>query len=119
LFGFISNHSDLTDHQLEYFFKVLILIQTEISPANNLCPPLKEYAQNCVSQSNQKRARNERSMFFENLLLNNSDMPNEVQGSILDYYEITKKNGLENVDGYRTLNITILAKLKPSVKFNG
>ncbi len=118
LFGFIHQHQEIDDNTLKYFYRVLVLIQDEISPSNDFCLPFKEYATNCVSQSNQKRAREKRLDFFKNLLLNNSGQLNETQQMILEFYEIPIEEGLRKIGNYYTLNIDKLSELKRSFKFN-
>lgn len=118
LFGFVHKYQDLAHNTLEYFYRVLVLVQDEISPSNDFCLPFKEYAINCVSQSNQKRARERRLVFFENLLLNNLEQPNETQKMILEFYELPIDEGLQKIGNYYTLSVDKLSELKISLKFN-
>src|SRR5690606_13948302 len=52
LFNFVNEHRDLPDTALQMQYEVLRLIGPYISPSNEDCAPLREYALNCVSQSN-------------------------------------------------------------------
>lgn len=118
LFGFILFHAEIEIYDLAEFYKILVLIADEISPSNNFCPPLREYAINCVSQSNQKQARDKRLRFFEELLLNTSNEPNTTQFQILEFYGIQGANGIQRINGFLTLNISKLKQLKPNLSFN-
>lgn len=114
LFGFIYYHSDIPIDVLKYFYKILIYIAEEISPSNDFCYPLKEYAINCVSQSNQKRARQKRLDFLEELLLNTHTIPNKTQREIIDFYEFNEPNILINVENFHTFNIDKFQEIKPT-----
>lgn len=56
-----------------------------ISPSNDDYDLFKEYAINCVSQSNSKRARELRLSFFEKILANVSDEASEEQLQLIDF----------------------------------
>jgi len=96
LFNFIKENEHLDLEILEEFYKVLVALGPDISPANEDCPPLQDYAINCVSQSNSRRAREERLGFLVELLLNN-DSANltDTIGEILSYYNLTVDNLLQ------------------------
>lgn len=107
-FGFIKNNKSLKPNLLNEFYKILVTIGYNISPTNEDCYSFQEYATNCVSQSNSKRARLERDKFFILLLLNNDHQPldkkntpeeNYVMIDILDYYKISQEE-LQNIQGY-------------------
>jgi len=92
-------NSDIEKNYLEYFYKLLILIEPDISPTNENCFAFQEYATNCVSQSNSKRAREERLSFFEDFLLNKDPNPleekenkNETMDDILKYYNLDNRS---------------------------
>lgn len=112
LFSFLRKHSNLTQPTLEEFYKILIKIEKDISPSNEDCFAFQEYADNCVNQSNSKRAREERLQFFEDILLNKDDQPikkneddinNERLVDVMEYYEMSN-NDLINVSGFFTLD---------------
>ncbi|MGA2406055.1 MAG: DUF262 domain-containing protein [Bacteroidales bacterium] len=89
LFGFIKDLRDrLTIEDFIYIYNILILIQDDISPSNEFCPPFREYALNCVSQSNSKPARSKRLKFLHDLFLNKSMKPSFEQAEVMKYYEI-------------------------------
>ena len=68
-------------------FEVLVFISNNglISPSNDEYDLFKEYAINCVSQSNSKRAREQRLSFFEALLANQSNDPSEEQLQLMRF----------------------------------
>ncbi len=66
----------------------MILVQDDISPSNDFCFPFREYALNCVSQSNSKIARGKRLKFLLDIFLNSSNKPNKEQEEIMKYYLI-------------------------------
>lgn len=87
LFCFIDVHiEDTLEVQMEQF-KVLVFISNNglISPSNDEYDLFKEYAINCVSQSNSKRARELRLSFFEALLANQSKDPSEEQLQLIEF----------------------------------
>ncbi|MBO0933291.1 DUF262 domain-containing protein [Fibrella aquatilis] len=75
LYGFLKDNVNLERETLDYFYKILVLIGEDIYPSNERCYSFREYANNCVSQSNSKRARDERSKFLNDLLLNVDEHP--------------------------------------------
>lgn len=85
LFNFIHKHSIEIDI-LEEMYKILVVIADDISPSNDDCEVLQNYANNCVSQSNSKIARNNRLVFFENLLLNKSKEGNKTLKEMINYF---------------------------------
>jgi len=107
-FGFIKNNKSLKPNLLDEIYKILVTIDSDISPTNEDCYSFHEYATNCVSQSNSKRARLERDKFFTLLLLNIDNKPldkkdtpdeNYIMIDILDYYKISQEE-LHNIQGY-------------------
>lgn len=87
LFCFVNCHITDSIAMLMEQFKVLVFISDNdlISPSNDEYGLFKEYAINCVSQSNSKRARERRLSFFENLLTNTSDKASEEQLQLIDF----------------------------------
>jgi hypothetical protein len=88
LFGFVANHSDVDDAALARAYLTILKLSPHIRPSQEHCDPLMEYALNCVTQSNSKKAREARSAFFENMFLNKSRTPNEVQQAVVKYLEL-------------------------------
>jgi len=70
LFNFLLNNRALHKDTLDYFYKLLVIIDPDISPSQDRCYAFQEYATNCVTQSNSKKAREERLRFFNEFLLN-------------------------------------------------
>lgn len=77
LFCFLNKYKNLEENLLKYQYQILLLLNGKdkngeqfIRPTNDECDVLKNYAINCVSQSNSRKAREERLMFFESILLN-------------------------------------------------
>lgn len=117
LFDFVLKHQSLKSESLNYFYKLLVLISSDIKPTQDACEALKEYARNCVTQSNSKAARDHRLGFFENLLLNTGKTPNTTQNQILKFYKLDKNN-LIKIENYLQIDIKPLHKLKP-ITFHG
>lgn len=104
LFDFLNQNKKLNEKTLIYFYKLLVLIEGDIYPSNEECEPFKEYARNCVTQSNSKDARIKRLNFLKELLLNSSTELNNTQKQILDFYGLTEE-ATESLDGYLTISI--------------
>ena len=107
LFGFLHKNADVTTEMWKQFYRVLVAIGPFIRPSQDKCVPLKEYALHCVTQSNSKKAREDRLQFFEQLLLNSASTPNDVQRSLLTYFRLCDSD-LEGVFGFLTLNPRVI-----------
>lgn len=79
LFCFIDRHKSESKEVLLTMYNELVAISDNgfITPSNEKCEPFKSYAINCVSQSNSKKARENRLNFFEALLCNKNKEGNE------------------------------------------
>ena len=98
LFCFIDENLDQNDETLLMQYNSLILIDPFIKPTNEQCIPLKEYALNCVSQSNSKTARKKRLEFFNSFLKNTDEELNETTNEIYEYLEAqTEINKIDKV----------------------
>lgn len=97
LFCFVNEHIDEEFEVLQYQYKILVFISDNnfISPSNEDCRPFMDYAINCVSQSNSKRAREMRLQFFERLLCNKSENGGGIIDEIIDY--LLKEYGLDEI----------------------
>lgn len=104
LFQFIHEVSPQSDNFFRTCFEVLFTIAPDISPSNDECEPFQDYALNCVSQSNSKKAREHRIGFFKDLLLNESSTPNHTQQAILDYYDLVTGVLLKQNGNYFTID---------------
>ncbi len=110
LFGFINQSLDLEIQIFEYFYKLLVLVGEDIAPSTEDCEPFKEYALHCVSQSNSKNARLKRLDFFNGFLLNTDPKPNEIQESILKFYEVNEDE-LEKLGAYTIISFKRLQSI--------
>ena len=90
IFGFVARNQSLSDAALGYFYRTLIRLSPHIRPSQEDCDPLMEYAINCVTQSNSKKAREARNTLFEELFLNVADQPNATQLAIANYLHLSK-----------------------------
>lgn len=109
LFCFMNIHlDDIFETQMEQF-KMLVFISDNgiITPSNDEYELFKEYAINCVSQSNSKRARERRLLFFEALLANTSNKPTEEQLQLIEFAnnELDIDLTLKKCDKYLLVNI--------------
>lgn len=111
LFDFIKNHDDLKQESLNYFYKLLVAISSDIKPSQSDCLPLMEYARNCVTQSNSKTARENRLTFFEEFLLNSTSKLNKTQNDIIEFYKLTSKDTAK-VENYLNIDIQKLNTIK-------
>jgi len=125
LCSFIKKHNSLPSSTLDYFYKVLVLIDSDISPSNEKCFAFQEYAINCVSQSNSKKAREERLKFFEKLLLNTDHSPLAKKGQegenlnlidVMEFYNLHDSD-LFQINDFYTLPVTKLNQLKRHIIF--
>ena len=111
LCDFIIHYSRYEESELIYFYKLLVLIGSDIKPTQDKCKSLKEYARNCVTQSNSKIARENRLKFFQKLLENQKEKPTVVQNDLMKFYGYKNKNLKKIVNNY-TLNIQELNSKK-------
>lgn len=97
LFCFINEHLEEEFNVLRYQYRILTFISDNeyISPSNEDCSPFKDYAINCVSQSNSKKAREMRLKFFEQLLCNKKENGGDIVNEVIDY--LSKEYGLEEI----------------------
>lgn len=96
---------------MSYFYRLLVLIGSDIKPTQEDCEALKEYARNCVTQSNSKLARENRLKFFQLLLTNTTDKPNQIQNQIMKFYNFNEKK-LKSLNSYFTLNLKDISNKK-------
>ncbi len=87
LFCFINENLSETIEILTLQYNLLILLGPHISPSKDECKPLKDYALNCVSQSNSKLARENRLQFFNQILKNNEEKGNETFNDVYEYLD--------------------------------
>lgn len=108
LFGFLKDNSSISIDTLDYFYKLLVILERGIRPSlRTTAKALAEYAFNCVSQSNSATARVKRLEIFNNLLLNIETSPNADQESIKEFYP-SGQEYFNHIDGYFTFNAEVL-----------
>lgn len=100
---FYGTVRELEPATFETLYRVLVKVGPHIRPSQTECEPLKEYAFNCVTQSNSKAARQTRHDILTALLLNPNRKPTAVQDAVLDYFHL-KGSDLLKVEKYLTLN---------------
>ncbi|MBR6110693.1 MAG: DUF262 domain-containing protein [Paludibacteraceae bacterium] len=109
LFCFVDKHLDDSEEILMKQFNVLVFISDNgiITPSNDEYELFKEYAINCVSQSNSKHAREQRLSFFEALLANTSNKASEEQLQLIDFAdnELDVNLSMVNLEKYFIVNI--------------
>ena len=92
LFAFINENISEDLEIAKYQYKILLILDGKdldgrqlIRPSNNECEALREYANNCVTQSNSKSARESRLNFFNSILKNPQSTPNDTLLDVLNY----------------------------------
>lgn len=121
LFNFILKNKNIHKDTLDYFYKLLVIVDPDISPSQERCYAFQEYAINCVSQSNSKKAREERLKFFNEFLMNKLDKFNLIDESesimkdILLFYSLTDKDLCKIEDFYVITIDNLLQKTNRSI----
>lgn len=105
LFNFVNENISVDIEVLKYFYETLVYIGPSISPSQEDCDPLLEYAIHCVTQSNSKKARLVRSDFFNKLFLNKSNQLNDTQLMIVEYFG-SDENSLIKKSDFTVIDIT-------------
>ncbi|MHA7056447.1 DUF262 domain-containing protein [Aquimarina sp. M1] len=119
LFSFVEKYREQQSSELfSYQYKILLLLDRKdeegrqfIRPSNDECDLLKDYATNCVSQSNSKMARLRRLSIFETVLRNTDFQKNDGFRELLEYLSqiFGEENiDLTNVDGFELINLSLL-----------
>jgi hypothetical protein len=128
LYSYITkNDALISDDLLRYQYKILILIDEDIYPTNDKCWSFQEYANNCVSQSNSKRARLSRLEFFERILLNQEPNPlskikvdeeseYDVMADAIKYYNLIEVP-LKKIEGFYLLDVDVLNQKHSNIIF--
>jgi hypothetical protein len=114
LFNFVSENPSESLDVLVYQYRILLLLDGDdregrqyIRPSNEECQALKTYANNCVTQSNSKSAREGRLNFFNQMLKNDSPEGNDVLNEVIDYLfeEMEKEFQLVKINGYYLIGL--------------
>lgn len=99
LFDFINCHITLTDLFYKKMYNILLVIDNEIYPTNDDCESFQEYARNCVTQSNSKKARDARYNFLKEMFLTKYPKVSTTVQDIMDTYGL-ETSDITNVNGY-------------------
>jgi uncharacterized protein with ParB-like and HNH nuclease domain len=108
LYQFVSKYKNVDIEVLKYQYKILLLIEQYIKPTQDECEPLKNYALNCVTQSNSKAARENRLAIMTNLLANKSIAGNSDLLEVLEFLETEhdlEKTELINKDNFYLIDL--------------
>ena len=118
LFSFIHENKYLDLQVLEYQYEILLVLdgidkdgRQFIRPTNDQCTALKEYANNCVTQSNSKLARDNRLNFFNSILKNTYSAPNEILTNVLMFLAIMfgeDKIEIRQIGDFQLLDIFLI-----------
>jgi hypothetical protein len=104
LFGFIHKNLTLSSKTLQYYYDLLLKFNDDISPSNEKCEPFQLYAFHCISQSNSKNARDERSKILGELFLNPKETPNKSQRAVIKFYGLHETD-LVQKEGFTTFDL--------------
>ncbi|MAB58515.1 MAG: hypothetical protein CL524_13370 [Aequorivita sp.] len=104
LFCFVDKNIDQDINLFNYQYKTLLILNGRdnegrqfIRPTNEDCESLREYARNCVTQSNSKEARDKRLAFFNSILKNKNYKENEIFIDVWRY--------LSTIYGFEKINL--------------
>lgn len=122
LFNFVNDNLDEAESVFIFWYRILLVLdgvdeegRQFIRPSNEDCNALRDYANNCVTQSNSKTARENRLKFFNSILKNTSVDGNDTLNDVLGYIEDLSQEitiDLEKVGDYYLPNIDILESIK-------
>lgn len=102
LFNFYFSIRNAPAQAHEHFYRVLCKVGPYIRPSQQACEPLRDYAYNCVTQSNSRNARQARHDFLKELLLNREERPTSTQEAVIRFFHIPEPSLVE-VGGFWTL----------------
>lgn len=114
LFNFVNDNIEFPINLFQEQYNILIFIdgkdsegRQHIRPTNDECEAFKNYALNCVSQSNSKTARDKRLEFFNAILKNENSINNEILTDVLNYYneEVGVSLSFKNVEGFDLIDV--------------
>jgi Protein of unknown function DUF262 len=84
-------------------YKAFLKVAPHIKPSNSRCEPLREYAHNCVTQSNSKAARTARHEILIELFANPLPTPTQRQRQVFDFFKLPHDSTLRS-DGLLLIN---------------
>jgi len=108
LFAFVANNPRLSELALASFYRIFLKLSPHIRPSQEECDPLMDYAVNCVTQSNSKKAREARNRLFAELFLNLENEPNATQAAIAEYLGLDGASDYERVDSSLVFRLAAL-----------
>lgn len=111
LFVYIAKNSEIPSEVLKKQYAFLAYLDEKgfISPSNEDCKVLQDYAYHCVTQSNSKNAREQRLAIMEDILIfKDGDDMSERLSSLIDYLE--EECNVDKVvfcefDGYKVVEV--------------
>jgi len=109
LFSFVHLNPEVPAEMLLYCYNTILALSPHIKPSQEECDPLMNYAINCVSQSNSKRAREGRHQFFVDLFLNKDSKPTPAQKAIGVFYSIPGDSYVRKW-GFLLLDLNLLSE---------
>lgn len=117
-FSFINENLDSSQELLNYQYQILLILDRTdddgrqfIRPTNEDCGALKDYATNCVSQSNSTNARENRLLFFNSVLKNTDITKNDILIEVVNFLsEIYGKENVQfvEIDEYKLIDVSLL-----------
>ncbi len=110
LFHFVNEHITLGEKYLTCVYNQLVLFNDYIAPSNEKCEPFQQYAFHCISQSNSKFAREERSKILKDIFYNKKPQPNKTQKQIIKFFNIESDYIMVNVDGNYLINSSLITE---------
>lgn len=107
LFNFINEGIEVDNIEtLVYQYRILLKLDKFVSPSNVQCEALKQYANNCITQSNSKKSRIERLSFFEKILRNKVIEENETLQDVYNFlFDIKEVEKMKLVNGYQLFDL--------------
>ncbi len=86
---------------LIYQYRILLVLDEYISPSIDNCESIKNYATNCITQSNSKKSRIERLSFFEKILRNREKEEDFIFKDVYNFLnDLNRINALKKVSDY-------------------
>ena len=99
----------------KYFYRVLRRLGGYISPSQERCDTLKEYAICCVTQSNGKTARDTRHSILRDLLMNEGAQANARQSDVLAMFGLPS-SAMVKIGNYLTLDADQIERVEPEMQ---
>jgi len=99
----------------KYFYRILRRLGCYISPSQEHCETLKEYAICCVTQSNGKAARDARHNILKELLMNEGAQANARQVDVLAMFGLPSSATIK-IGRYLTLDAEQLERVEPELQ---